>query len=428
MPAPIILQDQSGLAEGIAGAGSALAAALGQRMQESRQDAKQKQYGGILEKTLGALPEGASPMQVTKAMSAAMKEGVPADVVQKHGALYATLNKGQGKEPPGPEQIDKMAGLFKKFGMPEDIAQRNAQLWGELTVGGQTEMAKYLVDQIARGDYTKSEYAPGQFNQTNETNPNLGFQPIGEEAVVGEAEVEEFKWPKVDIFEGKTPKERNSLKVDLLKENNKEYKENEEKLRKTDEEIMRYDQLERLNDSKKLPENMQRLNINWTTGDIRVPWLANEETQLFVKTINDFTVAAKDTFGARVTNFELGAFMKRLPTLANSEAGRRLILEQMKAMKGLDRLYNDSIRQVYDKYGAQGIDRQNAERIARDLRKEDEAQLKSDFSNAIKAQETYDLRQRAPEGRIPVRKPNGETGYLPVDQIDRAKKKGWEIL
>jgi hypothetical protein len=410
MGSPLIFQDQSGLAQGIAGVGGALSQALGQRMQRQRFQQQQQQYGNILQSTLGELDETASPIQVTQALSSALSQGVPSDIVNQYGTLFSTLQKTRAGLPPGPEQVTQMSNLFQKFGMPPEIAQRNAELWAQLTTGGQTEMAKLLIDEIARGQYGE------------------GVGRSQEEVTVSEDEVKEFKFPKVDVFEDRTHKERVQLKSQLLKDNNAEYKAVSEGLKKTDNEIMRYDQLERLNESGKLPKGLGRLNINWTTGDIRVPALANPETQLFVKTINDFTVAAKDTYGARVTNFELGAFMKRLPTLANTEEGRRLIIAQMKSMKGLDRLYDESVKKAYDHYGMQKVDRQTVERVAADLRKEDEERLKKDFENSIHAQEVYEARQRSPENYFPVRKPDGNIGYLPIEKIDFAKKKGWEML
>jgi len=431
MPAPIILGDTSGLAQGIQTAGSAFAQGI-QRGQEKKYQAeqtlekeeKQRKYGSILEETLGNLPQDASPMQMSQALATAMNQGVPPEIVNNYGSLYATLQKSQGKATLGPDEVNDMSELFTKFGMPEDVAQRNAELWGKLTTGGQTEMAKMLVDQITRQQYGNS-VSPGGIQGGQVVEEDIAFTPEGE---VKGAEIQEFKYPKVNIFGDRTPKERTNFKGELYKQNSADYKEIVQTGESAEKELLRYEQLQQLNESKKLPEGLERLNINWTTGDIRIPALANEETQQFVKTINDFTTLAKDSYGARVTNFELGAFMKRLPTLANTEAGRRLILEQVQAMKKLDKLKADSLKKVYDHYGLQGIDYQNADRIAKDLRKDEEAQLKKEVLNSSFAQERYDLRQRAPEGQLPVRKPDGSTGYLPIDQVDRAKKKGWEIL
>ncbi len=283
------------------------------------------------------------------ALASTQEQGVPLDYATKYGALYSTLQKAN-KQPFGPEQQDSMSQLFQKFGQEKEEADRNAELWGQLTTGGQTEFAKYLVDSIVRGQQTGAGAVPG--------------------VEVDQVEEETYQWPAVDVFEDRTPKERTQLKTELLKTNNQEYKAVTDSLRKNEERQMKYEQLQRLNDSGKLPSGLQNLNINWTTGDIRFPKLANQETQQFVKTVYDFMSGAKDMFGARVTNFEIGTFLKRLPTLANTEEGRRVILAQMQAIEKLNSLYDESIQDTYDHYGAQRIDRMNVEKIAKEYRKD----------------------------------------------------------
>lgn len=430
MPAPIILQDTSGLARGITGAGSALAQALQFRAQaktrtqeQERLEAKNQQYGSILDQTLGTLEEGASPLQVTQALTAAVNQGVPVDTARNYGTLYATLEKSRKEGPPGPDQIAGMANLFGKFGMEEDVAQRNADLWGRLTTGGQTEFAKMLVDQIARN----------QFKPVEERADFSAVTPEGTFAVreeVGPAlpQEETFKWPMVDVFEDRTPKERATLKSDLLKLNNVEIKEINKKLQTSRGNLMRYEQLERLNDSKKLPEGLENANINWTTGEIRFPKFANAETQQYVKTVMDFMSTAKDSFGARVTNFEVGLFLKRLPTLANTEEGRRVILKQMQAIEKLNVLHEQSIREVYDHYGTQKIDRASAERIAEDYRADEQKSLLKEFAESMHAQETHEARSLAPEGKVPAKGPDGKIVYIWTHQADKAAKKGYNVL
>lgn len=418
----LVTQDQSGLAPAISNIGNTLAQVLGQRAQEKRMQSQQKEYGTILQSTLGQLDETASPIQITQALTSAIQQGVPVDIAQNFGTLMNTLSKSRGPNGPSPDQINQMSKLFEKFGMPAETAQRNAELWGNLTTGGQTEMAKLLVDQIARNQFEPASQST-DFTRLDTNNRTLDVS----ETVVDQ--VETFKWPKVDIFEDRTPKERIQLKGQLLKENNQYLKSLNDQVDKKDDEIRRYDQLERLNESGKLPEGaLGRLNVNWTTGDLRIPALANPETQLYVKSINDFTTAAKDTYGARVTNFSLGAFMKRLPTLANSKEGRKLIIEQMKTLSYLTRLKDESIKKVYEKYGNQKIDISTAERIARQLRSDDEKELKKKYENVLQRQQGFELRQKAPPNTLPVKKPDGTIGYLPYDKVDDAKARGWEIL
>lgn len=418
MPAPIILQDQSGLAQGLATAGSAFAQAMQQRNLQKQEDVRQQkalqqqqQYGSILNQALGDLGQNPSAIGVTQALMGALEQGVPPEMVQKYGSLYAALEKSQKQGLMGPEDVSQMGQLFQQFGMGEEEAMRNAQLYGQLTTGGQTEMAKLLVDRISRGGFEQAQ------------QPGMGMQP--QEEVIEEVG---FKWPKVNVFEDRTPKERASLKTELLKENNKELKEINTSLNTSNNNLLRYQQLERLNNSGQLPTNLEALNINWSTGDIRFPRLANPATQQYVKTVMDFMSGAKDTFGARVTNFEIGTFLKRLPTLANSEEGRRVIIEQMKTIEELNQLRDQSIKDVYDHYGNQKIDRATADRIAEDYRSDAEAELKKKFANSVQAQEVYEAKSLAPEGKVAARSPSGEIVYIYQSKADVAQKKGYEIL
>lgn len=419
MPAPIIFQDTSGLAQGITQAGSALGQALGHRMQERRKDFKQREYGSILQDTIGSLGPDASAMDVTRALTQASSEGVPQDMIKDYGALYTTLQKTNPELGASPDQIKTMSTLFRKFGMNEDVAQRNAELWAQLTTGGQTEMAKMLVDQISRNQFK----APDQqvdFNQTAQISEG----PEGIQVV----EEEEFKFPKVDVFEDRTPKERISLKSELLKSNNAKVADSSESLRKKEGLANRYNQLEQLNESGRLPEGMENLNINWTTGDIRFPKLANAETQAYVKAINDFTTQAKDTFGARVTNFELGAFMKRLPTLANSTEGRRIILDQMRYAGEADKLYDKALLDVYDNYGTQNIDFSKADKIARDKIKGETEVIRTKALENLESADVQEAKLLAPEGKVPARSPDGKVVYVWRHQADKAAEKGYKLL
>ena len=442
MGAPIILQDPSGLAQGITGAASALGQALQYRSKKAEEDKKRS----ALTSALSQLPQDASPMEVQGALQQAIAQGADVATVAQLGNMFSTFQKSKSQVVT-PQKVNQMATLFKKFGMDADEAQRSAEFWGEATTGGQTAIANMIVDNIQRGNFRKpggvpAQTTPGvpgtpqaqgipQMQTTPGIPPTPGVPQLDPEADVSSQESAQYDFPDIDeeIFGNRKPVERIALKKELLKQGNIEVKELSKSIHSADGELMRIGQLDRLNESKKLPQGpIERLNINWTTGDILIPALATPEMQLFVKTVNDFTVAAKDTFGARVTNFELGSFMRRLPTLANSEGGRRLILSQMKTMKQLDRLYEDSIRSVYDHYRVQGVDRSAAERIARGLRANDEKILKEQFENVVNAQDIYELKQGVKQGFMLVEKPDGSRGQVPIEKGDLVDKKKWKIL
>jgi len=445
MPSPIIYDRDSALRQGLSTGFGALAQGLQQnvmqkqaeehrlrqldeaekqriRLQQEKQEQTQK-YGSILSETLGQLSEDASPIDYARAYSSAISQGLPLEMAQGMTSLQKALQKPTGAGGLGFEKRDDLVDLFGRFGMEDEQAQMEADLYIALPQGGKTAYANMFFDRMQRGQLA----SPSQ--PQRRADIPVGMQipggPMGDVSDVEQTEVAEFRFPEVDIFQGLTPKEKVARQKDLFNENATSYAELNKKRRGYEDELRRFGQMERLNDSGKLPKGLESLNINWTSGDIRIPRLANAETQLFVKEVNDFTTKAKDTYGSRVTNFELGTFMRRLPTLANSEEGRRMILDQMKVNTSIDKLHQDSLAEVYDQYGLRGVDSQKAEVIAKDLRKDDEEVLLDQYSDVLKSQEVYEARQMAPEGLFPVKKPDGTVGYVPTNKLDEFKKKGY---
>ena len=417
----MIIQDpfQTALNQALMSTGQAFGQGLQRGQATRKQEDDRQRYGSILQNTLGGLEENSSPIDVTKALTLAMSQGLPAEIAKSYGQLYSNLQRSQKTGLASPEQVNEMATLFQKFGMEEDVAGRNAELWGKLTTGGQTEMAKMLVDQISRNQFGSGSNNIGSGNVTNELLGSQSGTSSGSQ---------KFSYPKVNVFEDRTPKERISLKTDLLKSNTIKVSDASESLRKKENLDSRYSQLETLNESGRLPDGLENLNINWTTGDIRFPKLANPETQAYVKAINDFTTQAKDTFGSNVTNFELGAFMKRLPTLANSTEGRRIILNQMKLSSEADKLYDKALLDTYSHYGTQKIDFANADKIARDVIKSQTDIIRKKAIDNLESADIQEGRLLAPEGKVLARGPDGKKVYIWTHQADKAKSKGYTVL
>lgn len=101
-------------------------------------------------------------------------------------------------------------------------------------------------------------------------------------------------------------------------------------------------------------------------GELR-PTFASQispDAQEFVKLISDEITGAKDTFGARVTNFDLQAYMKRLPSLINSPEGRRRVLRDIQILNDLNVTHDQGVLDIVDRYGGPGkISISKAERI-----------------------------------------------------------------
>src|SRR5690606_29811545 len=55
-----------------------------------------------------------------------------------------------------------------------------------------------------------------------------------------------------------------------------------------------------------------------------------KNTEEFVKLSNSFLRGAKTMFGSRITDADLRAFMKMVPTLSQTDSGKKAIIRNMK--------------------------------------------------------------------------------------------------
>lgn len=324
--------------------------------------------------------------------------------------MRASQQEARSSQPPiDPE---KLSGLLQKFGMSPEEAARDAELYGSLSTGGKTSYAKMLIDKVQRGAFSPDQ--PQRPEVSPETQPEN----------ITSGEVEEFDFPKVNPFLGLTPKEAVKKHTDLRKENIDFYKTSKEKGRGLKVEERSLKQLERLNNTGKLPKGLGRLNISPKTGELVFPAAATPESQLFVKIINDFTTKAKDSFGARVTNFEIDRFMKRLPSLANTASGREMVLNQMQVINNLDQLNYDSLKEVYNKYGLGNINAEDAEQIAESIRTPKEEKLLEEYDNLIFKQ---DFISEEPTDKILIEY-KGKKIRVPSKDLDKALSAGAKRL
>ena len=231
---------------------------------------------------------------------------------------------------------EKMAAMQAQKLLERGFTPQEAKLWQQFTEGGKTHLAREIVERLQR--------------EEGFTKRGLGTP---EEGVSVEADL------------GLTPKEKIGRESERYKSNLPLFEKAHAKAQSTKLEQDSIQRLQHLNEAGKLPKGIQRWNINFKEGEIRIPFLANADTQAFIKTINDFTTKAKESFGARVTNFELRRFMKRLPSLLNSEEGRRVILRQMEIINELNLGRQQGILDAFDSRGGlRKLDYDQAQRIA----------------------------------------------------------------
>jgi hypothetical protein len=232
------------------------------------------------------------------------------------------------------------------------------------------------------------------------------------------------KLPKLQDFDkGKTPAERERTRENRYKINTPLYQEHQNKLQAYEAEN---DKLNILMDLSPKITTMDKLNINPFTGQLVLPQLASPEAQRFEKTINDFTTMAKDTYGARVTNFDLQQFMSRLPRLANNAEGRKQIIEQMMIINAINQAREWALRDVIEDYGGiRNIDYDIAEDLAYKKSKGQVIKLQKEFNEIGKNLDKQDeiaknelKKKHLPPGRVLVQSPTGEFFHLPEKQVE----------
>jgi hypothetical protein len=308
----------------------------------------------------------------------------------------------------------------------QTFGKKFADIWKAAPTGGRTELLKQGLDAKIRGDdlerMLEGVELPQESKQQN----------------IVESDIEDFEEPspkkekQIDFDKGTTPKERITRQDKRYSQNLPLFQESQKK--KIAQEMIG-DEIEILQDLSSQIGVMERFNINPKTGDILIPALASPEAQRFLKTVNDFTIQAKDSYGSRVTNFDLANFMRRLPTLANSEEGRRQILQQMKIINDVNILRENALHDIIDEYGGiRNIDYDKAQTLAEKKSNKEISELKKQFKDIGSQQERIynehvkGIKAKAPKGMVTIETEDGEMGYIPANEVKTAMKKGAKIL
>lgn len=252
------------------------------------------------------------------------------------------------------------------------FSPEEAALFKAVTVGGKTAVTKTAIERMQRERGIIPE-------EPSEIPSEI---PSEKKLLTPKQQIDaDIKREIASTDLGLTPKEKFQRQEGRFKINTDLFAKTEKSLRKFEQSGLKLGQLKRLNERGNLAKGLGRLNVNFKTGELRFPFLASPDTQLFVKTINDFLTEAKDSFGARVTNFEVDRFLKRLPSLANSEEGRRAILRQMTIINELNQLQEKGVVDAFDKAGGiRRIDFDSASRIGRKSNLNRINELKREFA------------------------------------------------
>lgn len=234
----------------------------------------------------------------------------------------------------------------------QGVSPEDAELYAMLTTGGQTAFVKDLLESKKRGFSPVSQ-------SSNQMQPQKELVQDAEK----EAE-EEMNQIIADQDLGLTPAEKVKRGAERFKTGLPIYQAAGDKLRSFAHQKRNLDILEELRQSKKLPKGFGRLNVD-SEGNLKFPFLSSKEAQRFVKIVNEFASGAKDTYGSRVTNFDLAQYLKQFPNLLNSDKGIKDLIQHIKIVNDINAVYYKNLKEVFDKSGGvRGIDADVAQSIA----------------------------------------------------------------
>ncbi len=83
-----------------------------------------------------------------------------------------------------------------------------------------------------------------------------------------------------------------------------------------------------------------------TYGALGLEHKLSPETQAFNKVAQGFLRNAKNVFGSRVTNYELGQYQKLFPSLMQSSEGRRMIIENIRRTNEAAKVRANAMREI----------------------------------------------------------------------------------
>lgn len=323
----------------------------------------------------GQLMQQHEAKQALNAENQALKQNYGIDLSgvadpKQRQQIVAQMLQGKGQDIDEDPRVQKISEYFG----PEA-----AEIYKSAPEGGKTEIIKHLLESTQRG-----EKFSDRFSKKVEEMPDMEEgRKLPAEMSDEEKQEQTFKKKIKELVAsqdvGLTPAEKVKRGAERFTSGLKTYEEAGTKLKKATRDRERLDILDDLSKSKKLPKDFGRLNVD-SEGNLRFPFATTPEAQRYVKTLNEFSEGAKDSYGSRVTNFDLQQYFKRFPNLLNSEEGRKQILQQMKIVNDINAVYYKNLRKIYDQAGGvRKIDADIAEGLADQMSEGEVSRLSDKF-------------------------------------------------
>jgi len=197
-----------------------------------------------------------------------------------------------------------------------NLSNEQKQLIGKLSPEQQTKYLETFQKQARTNTLASAAGIPPE--QVQGMDPNDLSQLIRSRAEESKATArrEEFGQQHVEKAFSQTKKERSDITKGYVS---------------SKEDLMRLDRMEKLLDEGKLISAgaqtlLKKFNLDF-------PVLKNPSSQEFEKLTNDMTASARIDYGARITNFDLETFLKRIPTLLNTDEGKRRVINDLRVLR-----------------------------------------------------------------------------------------------
>jgi hypothetical protein len=238
----------------------------------------------------------------------------------------------------------------------------------------QQQEPKKMGEKLASGEKqpttqeTRKPFDDLEIAEASVTNPQLARVMQDQNDILIREEREEKK--AKEMLEAEERKNRTNKEKAFFKFNEPKLAEIAGTERKIKVDNARFSRLEDLfSDTSKFPHQTLAafMTKDGQLNDVAYSQLT-PEAQEAVKLIIDSTSGIKDTYGARVTNFDLQTYLRKLPSLMTSPEGRSRVLRDLKNINDINSTYNEGIQDIFDKAG--GSDKISFSEAERRFKKE----------------------------------------------------------
>jgi len=197
-----------------------------------------------------------------------------------------------------------------------------------------------------------------------------------------------------------------------------------QKKQSADENIKRLDRMEDLLGTGKLTNPIYKGLLE--KAGIDIPALMNPESQEFEKLSFDLTAGMAKDFGNRINIAEFKTFLRRVPSLSQSDEGKKRVIENFKNISIMPNIMRHKAMQevLRENQGVPPLDlaEQIEEKVGPQLSQLAE-KVNMDLQIGRNLQENV-----IEEGMVTVVAPNGKRGKIPQEKLEEALKAGFKQL